>query len=183
MRKIISNRRIVEDGWRLLDADALLAPGEDGLIPDLPCGDVIAPLGLWRLRRDELIGRAGRRGVLLAADDAPEAVAPDLALLDLVAVRFDRFSSRARETSGATSCRSWSAPASTRSSCATRRARTPRSPHSTRSGFSCRLFAAARARPRRPRARRTTGATTRRSKGRGSASAPRRTGPSRARGR
>ena len=92
MRKIISNRRIVEDGWRLLDADALLAPGEDGLIPDLPCGDVIAPLGLWRLRRDELIGRAGRRGVLLAANDAPEAVAPDLALVDLVAVRFDKFS-------------------------------------------------------------------------------------------
>ena len=31
-------------------------------------------------------------GVLLAADDAPEAVAPDLDLLDLLAVRFDKFS-------------------------------------------------------------------------------------------
>ena len=92
MKKIIANRRVVEDGWRLLDAHALLAPGEDGFVPDLPFGDVIAPLRLWRLRREELIGRAGRCGVLLAADEPPEALAPDLARLDLVAVRFDKFS-------------------------------------------------------------------------------------------
>ncbi|HUJ87420.1 MAG TPA: DUF934 domain-containing protein [Burkholderiales bacterium] len=92
MPKIIRKRGIVADGWRLLDADALLAPGEDGFVPELPAGDVIAPLRLWRRRRDELIGRRGRLGLLLAADDAPEAIAPDLERLDLVAVRFDKFS-------------------------------------------------------------------------------------------
>lgn len=92
MRELISNRRIENDAWRLLDADALLAPGEDGFVPELPAGDVVAPLRLWRLRRGELIERPGRLGVLLAAHDAPEALAPDLALLDLVAVRFDKFS-------------------------------------------------------------------------------------------
>ncbi len=91
MPKIIKNRRIGDDGWRLLDADALLAPGENGFVPDLPAGDVIAPLRLWRLRRDELIGRAGRVGVLLAAHDAPEAITPDLGHFALVAVRFDKF--------------------------------------------------------------------------------------------
>jgi uncharacterized protein (DUF934 family) len=92
MPKIIRNRGIVEDGWRLLDAGALLAPAEDGFVPELPAGDAIAPLRLWRARRDELIGRPGRLGLLLAADDAPEAIAPELARLDLVAVRFDKFS-------------------------------------------------------------------------------------------
>jgi len=92
MPKIIRNRRIVDDGWRLLDADALLAPGEDGFVPEIPAGDVVAPLRLWRLRRDELSGRPGRLGVLLAGHDEPEAIAPDLAQLALVAVRFDKFS-------------------------------------------------------------------------------------------
>lgn len=92
MRKIISNRRIVEDGWRLLDPDALLAPGEDGFVPELPAGDVVAPLKLWRLRRDELTGRAGRLGVLVAAHEEPEAFASELKHFDLVAVRFEKFS-------------------------------------------------------------------------------------------
>jgi len=92
MPRIIRNRRIVDDDWRLLDADALLAPGEDGFVPGIPSGDVIAPLRLWRLRRDELTARAGRLGVLIAGDEEPEAIAPALAHLALVAVRFDRFS-------------------------------------------------------------------------------------------
>jgi len=92
MPKIIRNRRIVDDGWRLLDADALLAPGEDGFVPEIPAGDVVAPVGLWRARRDELTGRPGRIGVLLAGHDEPEAIAPALAMLSLVAVRFDKFS-------------------------------------------------------------------------------------------
>lgn len=92
MPKIIRNRRIVDDDWRLLDADALLAPGEDGFVPEIPAGDLIAPLKLWRLRRDELIARPGRLGVLLAGHDEPETIAPGLAQLALVAVHFDKFS-------------------------------------------------------------------------------------------
>ena len=78
MPKIISNRQIVDDDWRLLDAEALLSPGEDGFVPEIPAGDVIAPLRLLRLRRDELSARPGRLGVLLAGDDEPEAVAPEV---------------------------------------------------------------------------------------------------------
>jgi uncharacterized protein (DUF934 family) len=92
MRKIIRHRRIENDGWRLLDAGALLAPGEDGFVPEIPAGDVVAPLKLWRLRRDELTGRACRLGVLLAAHDGPEAIASELEHFDLVAVRFEKFS-------------------------------------------------------------------------------------------
>src|SRR5512146_2995578 len=92
MRKVISKRRIENDGWRLLEAAALLAPGEDGFVPELPAGDVIAPLALWRLRRDDLLGRAGRLGVLVAAHEEPEAFASELEHVDLVAVRFAKFS-------------------------------------------------------------------------------------------
>ena len=60
MTTLIRNRRIADDGWRLLDADALLAPGEDGFVPEIPAGDVMAPLKLWRRRRDELTERPGR---------------------------------------------------------------------------------------------------------------------------
>jgi uncharacterized protein (DUF934 family) len=223
MPKIIRNRRIVDDGWQLLDADALLAPGEDGFVPEIPAGDVVAPLGLWRLRRDELIGRPGRTGVLLPGSEEPEAIAPMLAQLALVAVRFDRFSdgrgyslarllrerygwrgelrasgdigrdqllylercgfdsfeprggedARAALAAFAELSEQYQLSATAPLPLFRRRAATPAEARG----------AAARSRSPGPRARRTTAATTRRSTGRGSASAPRRTGPSRARGR
>ncbi len=94
MARIIKDRRVVDDNWRLLEteAGALLAPGEDGFVPELPAGDIVVPLRLWRLRGDELVGRAGRLGVLLAAHEGPETIASDLAHFDLVAVRFEKFS-------------------------------------------------------------------------------------------
>lgn len=91
MPKIIRNRRLDDDTWRLLEAGPLLAPGEDGFVPEFPAGDIIVPLELWRLRGDELSARAGRLGLLLAAHDEPESIAPDLARFSLVAVRFDKF--------------------------------------------------------------------------------------------
>lgn len=91
MATIIRNRVLVEDSWRLLEAGPLLAPGEDGFVPDFPTGDIIVPLELWRLRGDELSARPGRLGLLLAAHDEPESIAPDLGHLSLVAVRFERF--------------------------------------------------------------------------------------------
>jgi uncharacterized protein (DUF934 family) len=94
MARIIKGRRIDEDNWRLLEAEvqALLAPGEDGFIPELPAGDIVVPLKLWRLRGDELIERPGRLGVWLAAHDGPEEIASDLAHFELLAVRFEKFS-------------------------------------------------------------------------------------------
>jgi uncharacterized protein (DUF934 family) len=92
MARIIRNRSVVDDGWRLLEAGPFLAPGENGFVPELPAGDFAVPLALWRLRGDELIARSGRVGVLLAANDEPEAIAAELGRLALVAVRFEQFS-------------------------------------------------------------------------------------------
>jgi len=70
-----------------------VSPGEDGFIPDFPRGaDLIVPLALWRLRRDDLLHHTGGVGVWLDAGDDPEAIALDLHRLDLVAVNFPKFS-------------------------------------------------------------------------------------------
>jgi uncharacterized protein (DUF934 family) len=95
MTKLISGRRPAADAWRLLDRDIRrwVSPGEDGFVPDFPGGaDLIVPLALWRLRRDDLVHHAGAVGVWLDAGDDPAAIAADLARLPLVAVRFDKLS-------------------------------------------------------------------------------------------
>ena len=94
MAGLIRHRRVVVDNWRLLDIESekLLIPGEDGLVPDIPDGDLVAPLRLWRIRRADLMERKGRLGVLLDAKDDPAPIAPDLQHFDLVAIEFERFS-------------------------------------------------------------------------------------------
>jgi uncharacterized protein (DUF934 family) len=95
MPKLIKNRALTADSWRLLEGELgrWLAPGEDGLVPDLQdAADLIVPLKLWRLRREDLLDRRGRSGVWLAADDDPAALAGDLDRLALVAVHFPKFS-------------------------------------------------------------------------------------------
>jgi uncharacterized protein (DUF934 family) len=95
MAPLIKRRKPVADSWRLLDRDfgRWLSPGEDGFVPDFPRGaDLIVPLALWRLRRDDLVHCTDRVGVWLDAGDDLAAIAPDLDRLDLVAVNFPRFS-------------------------------------------------------------------------------------------
>ena len=94
MAGLIRKRQIVRDSWRLLDAAApWLAVGEDGFVPDFPAdGGLIVPLALWRLRREDLLGRAAPVGVRLGADEGAEAIATDLEHLALVAVHFPKFS-------------------------------------------------------------------------------------------
>jgi uncharacterized protein (DUF934 family) len=95
MPKLIRNRRLTADSWLLLDREPerWLAPGEDGLVPDFPAAaDLIVPLRLWRLRRDDLLDRPGRAGVWLAPDEDPATLAGDLDRLPLVAVSFPKFS-------------------------------------------------------------------------------------------
>jgi uncharacterized protein (DUF934 family) len=81
MAKLIRNRRVAEDSWQLLKAGEPV-PSE---------GDVIVPLALWRERRDALAERHGRTGVWLDSGDDPEAIAPDLAQLPIVALNFRSF--------------------------------------------------------------------------------------------
>lgn len=92
MARIVRNRRLVDDGWRLLEAGPYLVPGEDGFVAEFPAGDIVVALPLWRLRGDELIARPGRVGVLLEADDEPGSIATQLGHFALVAVRFEKFS-------------------------------------------------------------------------------------------
>jgi uncharacterized protein (DUF934 family) len=83
---LIKHRRRALDPWRMLEA------GDDGAAPVTPAsGDVIVPLSVWRSARDTFIGRTGRVGVCLSGDDEPADIAGDLAHIDLIAVRFARF--------------------------------------------------------------------------------------------
>jgi uncharacterized protein (DUF934 family) len=84
----IRHRRLAHDDWRALEGDPgrWLRPAEDGFVPELPRGDLIVPLEIWRVRARDLDDR-NRRGVLLPAETDPEAIAGDLSRLDLIAIR------------------------------------------------------------------------------------------------
>jgi uncharacterized protein (DUF934 family) len=86
---LIRHRRLARDTWQSLDGERWLRTAEDGLLPDLPPGDLIVPLAVWRLRGDDLDDRA-RRGVSLDAEAGPEAIAADLSRLDLVVLRIGK---------------------------------------------------------------------------------------------
>jgi uncharacterized protein (DUF934 family) len=81
---IIRNREIVDDSW------THAADGEP-----LPAGDVTVSLSRWLSERDALKARAasgsGRVGVRLAPSEEPDALAPDLGELPLVAIEFPKF--------------------------------------------------------------------------------------------
>jgi uncharacterized protein (DUF934 family) len=83
--RIIRDRRIVEDEWIVIPADA----------DELPAGGkLIIPLNRWLAQRDMLAGRtqgAGPLGVWLDSHEDPAALADDLHLLALIAVNFPRF--------------------------------------------------------------------------------------------
>ena len=83
MAQIIKHRDLIQDSWQLLEQ----APS--GALPF--SGDVIVPLELWTSERKALSFRLGRVGVWLEADADPEAIAPDLARIELIAVRFASF--------------------------------------------------------------------------------------------
>ena len=88
MALLIKDRKLAHDRWKLLDA---VEVGEDGIARELPEGDVIVPLAVWRALREALVAREGRVGVWFAASDEPAHIAADLAQLDLVAVQFKSF--------------------------------------------------------------------------------------------
>lgn len=99
--EIIRDRQLVQDTWKLLKGDIewLRRPGEDGLLPAFPAGDIIVPLALWKARREDLLEhradprtRGGARlGVWLDSGEQPEQIAADLGHFDVVAVNFPAF--------------------------------------------------------------------------------------------
>lgn len=85
MAVIIKGMSVVNDPWQQLEL------GPDGSLPAVPAtGDVIIPLVLWQKRRKELLGRPDRLGVWLDSHEEPAAIAEDLPLLGVVAVRFPK---------------------------------------------------------------------------------------------
>lgn len=92
MASLIRNGTILEDSWRRLEAQTWLQVREDGFVPDFPAHtDLIVPLNLWRLRREDLITREGRLGLVVDAWDEPQAFADALSHVELIAVRIAHF--------------------------------------------------------------------------------------------
>jgi uncharacterized protein (DUF934 family) len=85
MAVIIKGMSVVNDPWQRLEQV------RDGSLPPVPAtGDIIVPLALWQKRREELLGRPGRIGVWLDSHEEPAAIAEDLKLFGVVAVRFPK---------------------------------------------------------------------------------------------
>ena len=86
MAKLIRNRRVAENSWQLLKADA------QGKPPAVPAeGDVIVPLAVWAGGQPAIASRKGRTGVWLDGSEGPEAIAADLERLPIVALNFNTF--------------------------------------------------------------------------------------------
>lgn len=83
MAHVIIKRRVVPDSWKRL---------ESGAAPEAlqAAGDLIVPLALWDASRGLIASRSGRTGVWLAAGQDPEALAPDLPAIPLMAVEFPK---------------------------------------------------------------------------------------------
>jgi uncharacterized protein (DUF934 family) len=83
MRPLIKGGALVDDPYLLVRGVKALGEVPEGV-------PVIVPLALWLAERDALAAR-GDVGVLLAPADDPDALAPDLDSLALVAVDFPSF--------------------------------------------------------------------------------------------
>ena len=83
MPRLIRNGALVRDDHVLLRDAKTLAD-----VPDAT--PVIVPFALWLERRGALIAR-GEVGVLVAPADDPGALAPDVALLQVIAIDFPQF--------------------------------------------------------------------------------------------
>ena len=81
--KVIKDKRVVEDDWRIVSAEEL----EQGLPP----GDVLLPADFWLKRREELASRAGQAAVYLQPADEVEPLQPYLDDLPLIALSFPQF--------------------------------------------------------------------------------------------
>src|SRR5690606_12249347 len=78
---IIKDGAVVQDRWITVAADAA----------DVPEGDVILPLSLWRAREAEFVGRNSRIGIQLEPGDHPSEIADELDRFDVIVYHFPTF--------------------------------------------------------------------------------------------
>jgi len=83
--RIIRGRCVEDDAWQTLGLDGAEIPAP------LPHGPLLVPLATWQSRRDELLQRGERFGVWLEPDDDPGALASDVEILKVIAVRFPKW--------------------------------------------------------------------------------------------
>jgi uncharacterized protein (DUF934 family) len=86
MRKIIKDKRIVNDDWQLLT----LAENETAETIIVPTGAHIVPLAVWLTQKSVLSSR-NDIGVWLASDERAESLKDDVASLPLIAIDFPTF--------------------------------------------------------------------------------------------
>jgi uncharacterized protein (DUF934 family) len=79
--RVIKNKQIVDDDWRLLNDNAT--------VPDE--GDVIVSLERWTKEHTMLARRQGRNGVVVRSEESPESI-PERDSLPLIAIDFPKFS-------------------------------------------------------------------------------------------
>ncbi len=87
MAQLISNQAVAVDTWKTLE----MANGETPEAIALPAGDVIFPLAVWLARKDEIVSKYKRIGLLLQPDDRVEDIAADLDYFIVIAVNFPKF--------------------------------------------------------------------------------------------
>lgn len=87
MAQILKQGALVDDPWIVLQP----GEGETAEQVDLPAGDILVPLTIWRARTAELRARSGRCGLILNGDDPIEETAADLDHFPVIAVHFPKF--------------------------------------------------------------------------------------------
>ncbi len=91
MAKIIKQGLVQDDLWQIVR----LAEGETPQDVALPGGPLLLPLAIWQTRRTELIARQQQHGwplgVWLAPNEAPEEIAADLKLFEVIGIDFPKF--------------------------------------------------------------------------------------------
>ncbi|MFA7269173.1 MAG: DUF934 domain-containing protein [Sterolibacterium sp.] len=91
MAKLIKNRDIVEDTWKVL----ILAANDTPETVKLPVGPLIVPLPVWQARKTELIRREWEHGdalgVWLTTEESPAELIADFDDLAVIAVQFPKF--------------------------------------------------------------------------------------------
>ena len=88
MAKLIKNREIVEDNWKVLT----LAANDTPETVRLPYGNVLVPLAVWQARKEDLVHREWEQGhtlgVWLGPKDNPADLAADIEDLSVIGIEF-----------------------------------------------------------------------------------------------
>ena len=82
MPKIIKDGQIQDDNWQLIAKDAT---------ENLPAGDIIVPVELWKEQADSLNQRDGGIAVWIDAGEEADSITADLDKIAFVAINFPAF--------------------------------------------------------------------------------------------